>query len=158
MAIKDVLTDFEGDDFVPPRIIRATRSFNGQGTSLYYYIYGKDSDGFVAGLKLDFFQEVRFTNFKKPHPTTKYERYFDKFIAGWSCNHEDVLQSFTSSNSATKVQLDKMARHWEISVERFINTLLVAYMLLWDAKDDNWLDGSDWNGGDFTGSLPSPKR
>ncbi|MDZ7992103.1 MAG: hypothetical protein RM022_015120 [Nostoc sp. EfeVER01] len=37
MAIKDVLADFEGDDFVTPRIIRAVRSFNGQGTSLYYY-------------------------------------------------------------------------------------------------------------------------
>ncbi|MEH1998481.1 MAG: hypothetical protein V7L00_06945 [Nostoc sp.] len=67
MAIKDVLADFEGDDFVTPRIIRAVRSFNGQGTLLYYYIYGKDSDGLVAGLKLDFFRDVRFTNFKKPH-------------------------------------------------------------------------------------------
>ncbi|MHC5612188.1 MAG: hypothetical protein ACYTXA_14530 [Nostoc sp.] len=54
MAIKDVLADFQGDDFVTPKIIRATRSFNGQGTSLYYYICGKDSDGVVAGLKLDF--------------------------------------------------------------------------------------------------------
>ncbi|MDZ8186081.1 MAG: hypothetical protein RMX96_14665 [Nostoc sp. ChiSLP02] len=158
MAIKDVLADFEGDDFVPPRIIRATHSFNGQGISLYYYIYGKDSDGLVAGLKLDFFRDVRFTNFKKPHPTKKYEPYFDKFIAGCSCSHDDVLQDFALSNSATKVQLDKMARHWKISVERFINTLLVAYILLWDAEDDNWLDGSDWNGGDFKGSLPSAKR
>jgi hypothetical protein len=56
------------------------------------------------------------------------------------------------------VQLDKMARHWEIPVERFINILLVAYMLLWDAEDDDWLDDSDWNGGDFRGFPPSPKR
>ncbi|MEH2373580.1 hypothetical protein [Nostoc sp.] len=48
MAIKDVLADFEGDDFLTPRIIRATRSFNGQGTSLYYYIYSEDSDGFIV--------------------------------------------------------------------------------------------------------------
>ncbi|MEH2161983.1 MAG: hypothetical protein V7K38_13285 [Nostoc sp.] len=158
MAIKDVLTDFEGDDFVTPRIISATRSFNGQGISLYYYIYGEDSDGLVAGLKLDFFKNVRFTNFKKPHPTEKYKPYLDKFIAGWSCSHDDVLQYFASSNSVTKVQLDKMARHWEIPVERFVNTLLVAYMLLWDAEDDDWLDDSDWNGGDFKSFTPSPKR
>ncbi|MDZ8089917.1 MAG: hypothetical protein RMY16_30850 [Nostoc sp. DedQUE12b] len=126
--------------------------------SLYYYIYSKDSDGLVAGLKLDFFKDVRFTNFKKSHPTEKYKPYFDKFISGWSCSHDDVLQFFTSSNSITKVQLDKMAKHWEIPVERFINTLLLAYMLLWDAEDDGWLDGSDWDGGDFGGSLPSPKR
>jgi hypothetical protein len=157
MAIKDVLADFEGDDFVTPRIIRAVRSFNGQGTSLYYYINGKDSDGLVAGLKIDFFKEVRFTNFKKRHPTEKYKPYFDKFISGWSCNHNDVLQCFASSNSVTKVQLDKMAKHWVIPVERFINTLLLAYMLLWDAEDDGWLDGSDWDGGDFRGSLPPPK-
>ncbi|MBD2510239.1 hypothetical protein H6G91_23595 [Nostoc muscorum FACHB-395] len=158
MAIKDVLADFEGGDFLTPRIIRAARSFNGQGTSLYYYIYGKDSDGLVAGLKLDFFKEVRFTNFKKPHPTEKYKPYFDKFISGWSCSHDDVLQCFTSSNSITKVQLDKMAKHWEIPIQRFINTLLLAYMLLWDAEDDGWLDGSDWDGGNFGGSLPPPKR
>ncbi|OYD96623.1 hypothetical protein CDG76_07570 [Nostoc sp. 'Peltigera membranacea cyanobiont' 210A] len=158
MAIKDVLADFEGDDFVTPRIIRATRSFNGQGISLYYYIYGKDSDGLVAGLKLDFFRDVRFTNFKKPHSTEKYKPYFDQFIAGWYCSHDDVLECFASSNSVVKVQLDKMARHWKTPVERFTNTLLLAYMLLLDAEDDGWLDGSDWDGGDFGGSLPSPKR
>lgn len=69
-----------------------------------------------------------------------------------------MLQCFASSNPVTKVQLDKMARHWEIPVERFTNTLLLAYMLLCDAEDDDWLDGSDWDGGDFRGSLPPPKR
>lgn len=158
MTIEDVLSDFYSEDFIPPRIIRATHSFNSEGISLYYYIDGKDSDGLVAGLKLDFFNKVRFTNFKKPHPTPEYRPYFDKFRHGWSCSHDEILQCFESSNSITIAQLDKMARHWGVLSGQFINTLSLAYMLLWDAENDNWLGGSDWDGGEFRGSLPPQKQ
>lgn len=51
-----------------------------------------------------------------------------------------------------------MARHWGVSVDQFINTLSLAYELLLDAEDDGWIDGSEWNGGEFMGSLPPLKR
>ncbi|WP_058998321.1 hypothetical protein [Leptolyngbya sp. NIES-2104] len=158
MAVEEILAEFEGKDFVPPRLIRTNRSFNNEGTSLYYYVHGKDSDGLIAGLKLDFFKDIRFSNFKKPHPTEEYRPYFDKFRYGLSCSNDDILQRFVSSDSVTKAQLEKMARHWEVSIEQFINTLLLAYMLLQDAEDNGWLDSSDWDGGNFRGSLPSAKR
>lgn len=159
MSIANVLAEFESNEVIPPRAIFAKHSFNDQDTSLYYYIYGEDSQGFDAGLKLDFFAgKVRFTNFKKPHPVDKYKLYFDKFIAGYSCSYDDIQQNFASSSSTTIEMLNMMAQHWMIPLEKFINTLLLAYYLLGDAEDDGWIDGSLWEGGDFKGTLPSPKR
>jgi hypothetical protein len=159
MSINDVLADFEDDDFVSPRLICATYTFNKQGTSLYYYTYGQDSQGFDAGLKLDFFADkVRFTNFKKPYPVKKYEPYFDKFIDGYSCNYDEIQQNFTSSNSITIETLNIMAQHWMIPVDKFINTLSVAYYLLWDAEDNGWINSSWWESGELRDILPYPKR
>lgn len=123
-----------------------------------YYIHGLDSQGYHAGLKLDFFDNVRFTNFKKPHPIKKYEPYFDKFINHSSCSYDDFEQKFTSLNSSTASKITLMAQHWNVSEEQFINTLLFAGELLWDAEDDGWLGNSGWEGGDFKGYLPSSKR
>jgi hypothetical protein len=159
MSINDVLSDFDGDEVAFPRAIYANHTFNGQGTSLYYYINGQDAQGFDAGLKLDFFPDkVRFTNFKKPHPVEKYEPYFDKFIDGCSCSYDDIQKNFKSSSSTTREILNIMAKHWMIPVDKFINTLLLAHYLLWDAEDDGWIDGSWWEGGEFRGTLPCPKR
>ncbi|MEI6442872.1 MAG: hypothetical protein WCO29_07040 [Nostocales cyanobacterium ELA583] len=108
---------------------------------------------------MDFFPDkVRFTNFKKTHPVEKYEPYFDKFVDGYSCSYDDIQQNFKSSSSRTIETLNIMAKHWMIPVDKFINTLLLAYYLLWDAEDDGWIDGSWWEGGEFKGGLPCPKR
>ena len=85
-------------------------------------------------LKLDCFEnKIRFTNFKKPHPMNKYEPYFDKFIGGWSCSYEEIEELFKLSSPVTIEQLNKMAKHWGVPLNRFINTLLFAFKLLCDA-------------------------
>lgn len=155
MSIENILTQFNNIDFIYPRLIGSSRSFNREGTSLYYYIHGTDSEGMVAGLRLDFFgDKIRFTNFKKPHPIEQYRPQFNRFKDGSSCSDEDVLERFESSSLSTKIQLEKMAKNWNVSVERFINTVLVAYELLWDAEENGWLGISDWDGGEFKGQLP----
>ncbi|MEH2335459.1 hypothetical protein [Nostoc sp.] len=112
MSIANVLAEFESNEVILNRDIFARYSFNDQGTSLYYYIYGEGSQVYDAGLKLDFFPgKVRFTNFKKPHPVEKYKPYFDKFIAGYSCSYDDIEQSFASSSSTTIEMLNMMAQH-----------------------------------------------
>ena len=159
MSVKSITVKFQKKDFVYPKAVYATYTFNGQGTSLNYYIEGKDSQGYCASLKLDFFEnKVRFTNYKKPHPAAKYELHFDKFTKGWSCSYEEIKQGFQSSTPLTVKELNQMAEHWEISVERFINTLLLAYELLMDAEYNHWIGDSMWEGGDFLGFLPPRKR
>lgn len=148
MSIKDVLADFEDEDFIPPRTIYTKHTSIGNGTSIYYYIYGKDSQGYHAALKLDQFEnKVRFTNFKKVYPINEYKPYFDKFMSGWSCSYDEIKQLFESSSSVTVKQLNIMAKHWGVSVEQFINTLLLAFELLFDAEENNWLGSSMWEGG-----------
>lgn len=51
-----------------------------------------------------------------------------------------------------------MAKHWAVSQCKFINTLMIAGDLLWDAEHEGWIDFSQWEGGEFTGTLPKPKH
>ncbi|BCL39085.1 hypothetical protein NSMS1_55320 [Nostoc sp. MS1] len=158
MTIADVFAEYEDLDIILPRAFYSSCSFNGKGTSLYYYINSVDSHGYDAGLKLDFFDKVRFTNFKKPHPVEKYEPYFDKFTNPCSCSYSEFEQKFILCSSTIAETIDLMAQHWYISTEKFINTILFAGDLLWDAENDAWLGYSLWEGGDFKGTLPLPKR
>lgn len=54
MSVADVFTDFESVDFIKPRAFYANHTFNREWTCLYYYIHGKDSQGYDAALKLEF--------------------------------------------------------------------------------------------------------
>ena len=48
MSIKDVFANFEEEDYIPARAIYTTYTFNSEGISIYYYIYGKDSQSYDA--------------------------------------------------------------------------------------------------------------
>ncbi len=91
MSVAEVFADFEDVDFVKPIAFYANHTFNKKGTCLYYYINGKDSQGYDAALKLNFFNNcVRFTNFRKPHSIEKYEPYLNKFTnPSVSCSYDD---------------------------------------------------------------------
>jgi hypothetical protein len=158
MSMAEVFADFEGVDFVQPRAFYANHTFNGEGICLYYYIHGTDSQGYDAALKLDFFNYVRFTNFRKPHPTEKYQPYFNKFKHSLSCNYNDWGQELISLSTTSTEYLNSMAKHWKISPSQFINTLMLAGELLWDAENEGWIDSSRWEGGEFKGTLPQPKH
>ncbi len=159
MSVEEVFADFEDVDFIKPRAFYAHHTFNMEGICLYYYINGKDSQGYDAGLKLDFFNSrIRFTNFKKPHSIEKYKPYFKKFINSLSCSYEDWEQELTSLSATSAEYLNLMAKHWAVSPSQFINTLMIAGELLWDAEHERWLDFSWWEGGEFTGTLPKPKH
>jgi hypothetical protein len=159
MSVAEVFADFEGIDFVQPRAFYASHTFNMEGTCLYYYINGSDSKGYDAALKIDFFNNrVRFTNFSKPHPTGKYKPYFNKFIHSLSCSYDDWGQELISLPAISTEYLNSMAKHWKISPSQFINTLMIAGELLWDAENEGWLDFSWWEGGEFKATLPQPKH
>lgn len=161
MSIEDILADYNKEEYVAPRLITTKHSFNRQGISIYYYIDGKDSQGFTAGLKLDFFGDVRFSNYKRPHPRAKYEPYFDKFSSGYSCSYEEMqaLISWTNETIPISVEkaVEKMAIHWNVSTQKFTKTLEVAYDLLFDAEENDWISSSGWECGEFLHPLPPPK-
>ncbi len=159
MSVAQIFAEFEGIDFIKPRAFYAHYTFNMEGICLYYYINGKDSQGYDAALNLDFFNDrIRFTNFRKPHSIEKYKPYFNKFINSLSCSYDDWEQELASLSATNTEYLKSMAKHWEISQCKFVNTLMIAGELLWDAEHEGWLDFSRWEGREFTGTLPKPKH
>ena len=159
MSVEEVFADFEDVDFVKPGAFYANHTFNRKGICLYYYINGKDSQEYDAALKLDFFNYVRFTNFIKLHSIEKYEPYFNKFTnPSLSCSYDDWKKKLVSLSAINTKDLNSMAKHWEISPSQFINTLMLAGELLWDAEHEGWLDFSLCESGEFKGTLPQPKH
>ncbi len=51
-----------------------------------------------------------------------------------------------------------MAKNWKICPSQFVNTLMFAGDLLWDAEHEGWLAFSLWENGEFKGTLPQPKH
>ena len=156
--IEDIFASYRREEYVPPRFISTNRSFNREGISLYYYIDGYDSKGFVAGLKMDSFDKVRFTNYKKTHPQERYEPYFDKFLSGYSCSYDEMNDLLELAEQKIPTEIVKMAIHWKIKTQKFMTTLAIIYDLLLEAEENQWIGTSDWDGGEFLNRLPSPKQ
>lgn len=75
-----------------------------------------------------------------------------------SCSHDDWEQKLASLSAINTKDLNSMAKHWEISPSQFINTLMIAGDLLWDAEHEGQLDFSLWENGEFKGTLPQSKH
>ena len=156
--IKNIFASYKQEKYVPPRLISTNYSFNGEGISLYYYIDGYDSKGFVAGLRMDFYNKVRFTNYKKPHSQARYEPFFDKFLSGYSCSYDEMNDLFELAEQKIPTEIVKMAIHWKITPQKFMTTLEIAYDLLFEAEENQWIGTSDWHGGEFLNTLPPAKH
>jgi len=155
--IEDFFTLYNDNEYLKPRMIKVSQSFNNTGISLYYYVYGYDVDAFVAGLKIDFFDKVRFTNYKKPHPNPIYYPYFDKFRLGYNCSYEK-MNDLVELESNFPDYIVNMAKHWKITTPKFITTLQIAYDFLFEADKNNWIGISGWDGGEFIDKLPPRKK
>ena len=53
--------------------------------------------------------------------------------------------------NSTILEVDAMSDNWGIKRIEMINTLQVAYELLWDAEHNNWIGEVAWDCGKFIG-------
>ncbi|NMG60731.1 hypothetical protein E1H12_20010 [Geitlerinema sp. P-1104] len=160
--VTQVLGRFSKPEFqyVRPRKVYAKPTFNQKGTKLYYYVYFKDSWGMDAALGLEMYSDkVRFTNWRKPKEPN-YAQLFDRFIKFHSCAYEELEDllyctkdpgATRSEGNLTMLKVDEMSKNWGIQRREMINTLQVAYELLWDAEENNWIGEVAWNSGEFIG-------
>ncbi len=159
--VHQVLAQFSktGFDYVRPRKVYVKPTFNRKGTRLYYYVPFKDSCGIDAALDLEMYPDkVRFTNWRKPK--ANYEDRFNSFIKLHSCTYQELEDLFvymenpTAANleeNLTILEVDAMSDNWGIKRIEMLNTLQVAYELLWDAEHNNWIGEVAWDCGRFIG-------